>query len=80
MIKHGFEAFTTAKEDNSDTTNDNKLDYDGYQLRDLLVPKWEVTQRYRLSTNEMVVYICTILPVSWIWQCITNHVMKNELQ
>ena len=57
-----LEAFTSAKDDSSDSTNENNLDYDGYQLRDLLVSKWGVPNDIDFQRMNGSLY-CTILPV-----------------
>ena len=72
-----LEAFTSAKDDNSDTTND-KLDYDGYQLRDLLVSKWGVPNDIDFQRMNGGLY-CTILPVLGYGNALQSR-HENELQ
>ena len=73
-----LEAFTSAKEDSDTTTNDNKLDYDGYQLRDLLVSKWGVPNDIDFQQINGGLY-CTILPVLGYGNALSSR-HENELQ
>ena len=73
-----LEAFASAKEDNSDSTNDDKLDYDGYQLRDLLVSKWGVPNDIDFQRMNGGLY-CTILPVLGYGNALQSR-HENELQ
>jgi len=74
-----LEAFTSAKDDSSgDTNDDNKLDYDGYQLRDLLVSKWGVPNDIDFQRMNGSLY-CTILPVLGYGNALQSR-HENELQ
>jgi len=75
-----LEAFTSAKEDSSDSTNNtlDTLDYDGYQLRDLLVSKWGVPNDIDFQRMNGSLY-CTILPVLGYGNALQSR-HENELQ
>ena len=73
-----LEAFTSAKDDSSDSTNENNLDYDGYQLRDLLVSKWGVPNDIDFQRMNGSLY-CTILPVLGYGNALQSR-HENELQ
>jgi len=76
------EAFTSAKEDSSsDSTNNksDKLDYDGYQLRDLLVSKWGVPNDIDFQQINTGCLYCTILPVLGYGNALQSR-HENELQ
>jgi hypothetical protein len=63
--KAWLEAFAAAKdkdETKNDDTNENRLGFDGYALRDLFVAKWGVPLDVELQPIGNKIY-CTVLPM-----------------